>query len=387
MNILHCIDSINPALGGPVEAVKQFADVAAKAGITMEVLTLDESLGRWADRWPVKVTNIAGARSSYRVSARYVRWLSDNAHRFQAIVTHGLWKFSTIAPMVARGANSVPCFVIPHGMLNPWLKAAYPWKHVKKWIFWHTLVKRMLRRASAVVFLCEEEVRLANETFSIQSLQREILPLGLGLIPQVTDEEVGALKAKIPSIEGKRVVLFLGRLCLMKGCDLFVEALGRFHGLPDDVHFVMAGPDEDNWQAKLQRRAAELGVGDKISWPGPLYGREKFTAFCLAEAFILPSHCETFPIAILEALASSVPVLTTHHVNIWREIHQDNACMVDDDSIDGTHRLISRWLKAPQAVREEMRQAAYSCYLRRFEAETALRAHVKVYERYIGGAA
>ena len=73
----------------------------------------------------------------------------------------------------------------------------------------------------------------------------------------------------------------------------------------------MAGPDECGWQASLQGLAAGLGIGDRVTWMGPLYGDLKWGALREAEVFALPSHNENFGISVVEALACGVPVLAT----------------------------------------------------------------------------
>ncbi len=52
----------------------------------------------------------------------------------------------------------------------------------------------------------------------------------------------------------------------------------------------MAGPDASGWTRDLKAMAAELGVQDRIYWPGMLKGDLKWGAFRASEAFILPSH-------------------------------------------------------------------------------------------------
>jgi hypothetical protein len=52
----------------------------------------------------------------------------------------------------------------------------------------------------------------------------------------------------------------------------------------------MAGPDSVGWGSKLMRLAEDLGVANRIHWPGMLKGDQKWGAFRAAEAFVLPSH-------------------------------------------------------------------------------------------------
>ena len=52
--------------------------------------------------------------------------------------------------------------------------------------------------------------------------------------------------------------------------------------------------------------------------------------------------------AVVEALAAGVPVLISNRVNIWREIEADRAGFVESDNLDGTTRLLQRWIDTPE---------------------------------------
>jgi glycosyltransferase involved in cell wall biosynthesis len=75
-----------------------------------------------------------------------------------------------------------------------------------------------------------------------------------------------------------------------------------------------------------------------------LEGDAKWGAFYGCEAFVLPSHQENFGISVVEALACEKPVLISNMVNIWREIAEDGAGLVEADSVDGAARLLHRFL-------------------------------------------
>ena len=97
-----------------------------------------------------------------------------------------------------------------------------------------------------------------------------------------------------------------------------------------DLDLVMAGPDQVGWMAELKGLAERLGVAGRIHWPGLMTGRAKWGALAGAEAFILPSHQDSFGVAVGEALGCGTPVLITDKVNIWREVRACGAGLVDE---------------------------------------------------------
>ena len=133
----------------------------------------------------------------------------------------------------------------------------------------------------------------------------------------------------------------------------------------------MAGPDEENWRAQLELPLIAANLSSRVHWTGMLNGAEKWGAFLCSGAFILPSHQENFGIAVTEAMACSKPVLLSNKVNIAPEILAAGAGLMDEDTEDGTFRMISSWLAMlPQA------RAAMGCHARElFESRYDMRIH------------
>ena len=85
---------------------------------------------------------------------------------------------------------------------------------------------------------------------------------------------------------------------------------------------------------RLADRPRHRGPRD-LDW-GCCPGEDKWGAFHAADAFVLPSHQENFGVAVAEALACGLPVLISDKVNIWREIQEDGAGLVAEDTEEGT---------------------------------------------------
>jgi glycosyltransferase involved in cell wall biosynthesis len=132
---------------------------------------------------------------------------------------------------------------------------------------------------------------------------------------------------------------------------------------------VMAGPDQTGWVASLKESAQQLGVAERIVWTGMVRGDLKWGAYYACEAFVLPSHQENFGIAVVEALACAKPVLISNKVNIWREIEQDGAGMVADDTYAGTCRLLEAWHALSDSAKQTMGQNAARSFQRRFNVD------------------
>jgi len=129
----------------------------------------------------------------------------------------------------------------------------------------------------------------------------------------------------------------------------------------------MAGPGlETGYGRRMQELAAQLCPPSSVHWPGMLTGDAKWGALYQAEAFVLPSHQENFGIAVAEAMACGTPVLISNQINIWREIAQDNAGLVANDTAAGTVQLFRQWQNLSPKDRRRMKSAARSCFNNRF---------------------
>lgn len=385
MRILHTIRSVNPEGGGVIETVKQFSRALERQGHDVTIASLDGPLDPWVKNCPHRVEALGPSRATYGMSPRFVPWLRDNAAQFDAVVVNGIWQFNSFGVWKALRGTGKHYFVFPHGMLDPWFKRTYPLKHAKKWFYWPWAEYRVLRDASSVLFTCEEERRLARDSFWLYRCNERVVSLGISRPSGDPDTQREMFLRRFPDCRGKRIVLFLGRIHEKKGCDLLIRAFAAVASAQPDLRLVMAGPEQQN-STSWRDLANELGVADRIVWTGMLSGDLKWGALRAAEVFALPSHQENFGIAVVEALACGVPVLISREVNIWREIVEDGAGLAEPDTEEGTTKLLRDWLSKTPAQREQMRAAAERCFADRFEIDRAAGHLLKVLQNGNGGA-
>jgi len=371
MRILRIISTVDPRGGGPVEGIRQITPALARLGHVTEVVCLDDPAAPWLTDFPAPVYALGPVHTKYGFSPRLTPWLRANAARYDVVIVHGLWQYSSFGAWQALREAKTPYFVYTHGMLDPWFKSTYPLKHLKKSLYWPWAERRVLRDARAVLFTCEEERRLARQSFGGYHCREQVVSYGTS--SPASDPPV--LRRRFfehyPALEGRKLLLFLGRIHPKKGCDLLLTAFAEAAGGDPNLHLMMAGPDGGEWQAALERQAQELGIAGRVTWTGMLSGEEKWGAFYAADAFVLPSHQENFGIAVAEALACGLPVLISDKINIWREIARHGAGLIADDTEAGTARLLHEWLALTPAEIRRMRKRARFCFLNQFEIQAA----------------
>ena len=170
---------MNPSSGGPIEVIKQFEALLRGHGYTTEIASLDSPEEPFLRDLGVLVHPLGSAGGKYGYSRRWVPWLRGNASNYDVVIVNGLWTYNSFGTWRALRGGHTPYMVFTHGMLDPWFKRQYPLKHLKKWLYWPWAEYRVLRDASAVLFTCEEERRLARESFCLYRCNEAIAGLGI----------------------------------------------------------------------------------------------------------------------------------------------------------------------------------------------------------------
>lgn len=148
---------------------------------------------------------------------------------------------------------------------------------------------------------------------------------------------------KQPSSPGTRIIC-VGRLCPAKGQFQFLEVVKRLTNLERkfQVELVGTGPDEDF----LRQSIAAQGLSDTIRMTGALAHHEVLKAVAQASLFVLPSFAEGIPVALMEAMALGVPVVSTSIAGIPELIESGRSgVLVPPSDIDGLVVALSQVLQ------------------------------------------
>jgi phosphatidyl-myo-inositol dimannoside synthase len=110
-------------------------------------------------------------------------------------------------------------------------------------------------------------------------------------------------------LEGKRVLLTVGRIVSQERYKGFDEVIEVLPDLPDDVAYLIAGGGNDT--PRLRARTHDLGVAHRVVFTGLFAEDEKPDLYNLADVYVMPSRGEGFGFVFLEAMASGVPVIAS----------------------------------------------------------------------------
>lgn len=103
-------------------------------------------------------------------------------------------------------------------------------------------------------------------------------------------------------------ILFLGAIGERKGCFDIPAVLERVKKRFPDVRLIVAGDGE---KERLQRAFTDRGLAESVSFPGWVRGEEKERLLEKSSIFLFPSYHEGMPVAVLEAMAYGLGIITT----------------------------------------------------------------------------
>ena len=200
----------------------------------------------------------------------------------------------------------------------------------------NALVKRTRK---AIVFNDEMRENFIT-TYKVQSEDIVALPVGIDVDSFNPNIDTGDIKQRY-NLEGKLLILFIGRIHQDKGIEYLVKAANILVNkyVYTDIQFLLVGPTE-TFGLKENNRSSYLDkimhlIGDyelhqvvQLTGAVPLDDLKKLYAAC--DIFALPSVAESSPSAPLEAMASGKPIVATKTYGLPMQVRDgQNGFLVD----------------------------------------------------------
>jgi glycosyltransferase involved in cell wall biosynthesis len=138
-----------------------------------------------------------------------------------------------------------------------------------------------------------------------------VIPNGVNRASECSAEEIAEFRRKYYVATGSKVMLFLSRIARKKNLPLLLKAFARNVKAQPEWVLIIAGSDERGHLQEVLALIRDLQIEKSVRLIGPVSGREKACAFTSASVFVLPSHSEGLPIAVLEAMEYGKPVVAT----------------------------------------------------------------------------
>lgn len=224
----------------------------------------------------------------------------------------------------------------------------------------------IVRCCDLILASTSEEARHLGRHYQADRARIEIVPPGVDHRTFHPDD-ADAARHEL-SLDGRRVVLFAGRIQPLKGLDLAVQAVAELDD-PAAMLVIVGGPSGPDGLAELARirdLVEEVGVGAQVRFVRPQCHERLAVYYRAADVCVVPSRSESFGLVALEAAASGTPVVAAA-VGGLRSLVSDGVTgfLVDGrDPVEFAHP-IATLLHHPDLAREmgaraERRSRAYS---------------------------
>lgn len=329
MKILQIVPYYSPAwaYGGPPRVMFDLARSLVHRGHEVTVFTTDAF--EKDKRVSISRNSQDGVKVFYfKNVSNYLAWhkkkffpigfrsfLEENICNFELVHISGIRNYLNMVayPLIKR--SGVPYVIDAHGALPV---ASTGLKTIAR-VYDSRFVRPMLREASSLFAQTEHEA----ESFRLLGGSEEkirLMPLAIDMHSYLDLPGKGDFRRKFGIGDEEKVITFLGRISRDKGVSLLINIFSQVSKGKEGLKLLIIGRD-DGYLKEAKKLTSRLSLGQKVIFVGPLYGKEKNSAYLDSDLFLYtPIYWEETSVATLEAMACYTPVVVTKQADIpWLE--------------------------------------------------------------------
>lgn len=151
--------------------------------------------------------------------------------------------------------------------------------------------------------------------------------------------------------QGKKIVLYHGRISIQKGVDYFVRAARRVVDIDPSVVFVISGAGD--MMTQVIEQVGAMGLSENVRFAGALWEEDRDRMYQSADLVVMPSVSEPFGLVPLEALQHGTPSVISKQSGVAEVL--THVLKVDFWDIDEMANQILSSLRYP-VIRQQMVQ-------------------------------
>lgn len=253
----------------------------------------------------------------------------------------------------------IPCARFRYNPLrNPWIR-----RHARRYVDRIVAVSAEMARA-----LGENGITASTVVFN-----------GLDLALAADGDEAAAFRRR-HGLEGRKVVLYGGRLDHRKGASHLVRAMARVRRRVPEAALLVVGSAHGGYERRLVDEARALGLGDALVVTGWLEGRELLAAYAAADVVCTPSLIfESFGLINAEGMRAGRPAVTSFFGGPRDVVeHGRTGYHVNPLDVEELARRLADLLEDDR-LRRRMGEAARKRVEERFDLERTVDRLVEVY--------
>lgn len=343
MKVLNVCANFDPVTGGgEAERTLQMSKFLLLTGEYSKILTVDAGLSEQrknalgADRI-VSLPCVVRRFYVPRVSLKHIQQIVDSVDVIHLI---GHWTVLNALVYGAIRKSKKPYVVCPAGALSIFGRSK-----LLKLIYNIAVGDRIIKNADVCIAVTTEE-RDYFVTRGVAVSKVVVIPNGISE-DDFQSSDVDNFRKKY-SLGAKRFLLFVGRLNLIKGPDMLLQAFSNIKDRYGDIDLVFVGPD-DGLLGELKSVVQLQGVESRVHFIGYLGGAEKSDAYHAAEMLVIPSRHEAMSIVALEAGICGTPVLLTDQCG-FNQLEENDCGWVVPATVEGLEKGLSDVLSSPAQI-------------------------------------
>ncbi len=177
--------------------------------------------------------------------------------------------------------------------------------------------------------------------------------------------------------QGKKIVLYHGRITIQKGVDYFVEAARKVVDADPNVVFVISG--KGDMTAQIMHKVGALGLSDNVIFAGALWYEERDRMYQSVDLVVMPSVSEPFGLVPLEAIQHGAPSLISKQSGVSEVV--SHVLKVDFWDVEEMANKILASLRYPVMKDQLVREGKHE--IKKLSWEHAASKVISLYRRLV----
>lgn len=209
--------------------------------------------------------------------------------------------------------------------------------------------RHVVKDADAIITVNSREADLLREKFPEARI--EVVPHGLSTSIYSQDHRKAA-HVYLPAIQGRTIVLCVGRIDSIKNQQFLIEAFSKLRReVPNALLVLVGAPTDIDYDRRIRQRIHELNIEQAVALVGPLPLNDPrlIGLYQSAHVFVLPSLSETFGLVLLEAWAASCPVISSATSGAKQLVRNgENGFLFPPNDTDGLIQAVRQTFKSEE---------------------------------------
>ena len=315
-----------------------------------------------------------GVELEGRISLPSYKKFSNIVHELDILHTHHMFMAGRYAAYYSKKFRR-PLVYTNHTNYKEF-EEILPLKNINKKII-KSLLQQFTDRCEAIISPGEKMKTLLEE-YGIKK-PIHVIPNGIDLnqfgknMPKLVNE----LKSKFDINENQKVLLYSGRISREKNLKFLLKALKPVLTETNTKLIIVGG---GSFESELKQLISKLKLKKSVIYTGYVPYKEVHSYYSLSDIFVTTSKSEVFPLTILEALASSIPVVAIDAVGTGDIINNEINGLLTRDNTKDYRNAVNRLLNNDSERNRLAQNARIS--VEKLSVENCAKKHISLYNTY-----